>query len=298
VTSLIQALPSVRITRLSGYRSKPYQQHLYDIKLAHKQLYDLTSRDPASAAACTSLASWLDFEIDKHCLNHQAGKAYLSVNPPADSAHTACAEPVNGDPCRRPSSRALDLAVSERDRTLVASRLPRHGLALCSSDSAFHVQQASDGSCRLTQNIRAAVSSARAGAAGVGTDAGPSDAVVRILVTDGEGRRVGYDPVNDINVNEFPAGTATYTGGETGSAEILISSQGGGTYTVTAIGAASGEYEIVLQSTDNEHGDVVVERVVSGIATAGEPTPAASIDIVEEVPPAVPPRVRGRAVRH
>ncbi|MGH9420832.1 MAG: hypothetical protein ACRD3J_12720, partial [Thermoanaerobaculia bacterium] len=103
--------------------------------------------------------------------------------------------------------------------------------------------------------------------------------------------------ISGKDVNEFPAGVAEYTGGDTANAEIVIADQGDLGYTLTAMGVASGTYELVLQSIDTEHGDVVQERVISGTATAGVATATTSLMIQQVFPPIQPLPDRRRAVK-
>jgi|GEM_PF-647199 len=290
VTSLKLSLPSeITISRISGYRSKAYQQHLYDVKTAHDDLYRLRITNPSAASGCGSLDTWITAEIDKHCLTPHTNDPYLAVSQPASSAHT-----VQRD---EGGARALDLQITPASKaSTVTTKLACCGLSRCQSDSAFHVQLSSDGNCRLPQSVLATARSSAA-ANGAVTNAALG-AAVRMLVTDSKGRRVGYDPISDKVLNEFPAGVAEYIGDDMTNTQIVIADQGDSEYTLTAVGVTSGTYELVLQSIDTEHGDVVQQQVIRGTAAAGIAIAPATIVIHEVSQPIQPSTGRRRTVLH
>jgi hypothetical protein len=260
------------VSRNSGFRPPAYQQHFYEVKVAYEALYQRKLRNPSDAAACKALDAFLNAEIDKHCLSFRkisnvVDTSHLAVNKSEASLHTLM------------PSHALDLQVDASVKSVLTSRLNQYHLSLCPGDSAFHVQLSVEGQCTRKQAIVGSIFFTLAPSA---KGASTTDPGVRLLLTDAHGRRVGYD-ASGVFFNEYPPGTADYSGDGSSGPEIDIADTGDGTYTLTASSDSAGSYELVLQSVDIEHGDAVQETISRGTMTPNSHIGPLSITVKEEV---------------
>jgi hypothetical protein len=75
---------------------------------------------------------------------------------------------------------------------------------------------------------------------------------VDVMVTDSQGRRIGYDPASGHVINEIPGGY--YTGNSSDVEFIMIGQEeDNDTFTVTTTGTDSGEYAISIHHVDDNH---------------------------------------------
>ena len=89
---------------------------------------------------------------------------------------------------------------------------------------------------------------------------------VNILVTDPDGRRIGFDPVTGIAVNEIPG--ATYSGPGSDPQIVQIPTMLPGPHEMLIIGTGDGDYHISIE-TLSEGGFVESTNVIEGAATEG-----------------------------
>jgi len=80
---------------------------------------------------------------------------------------------------------------------------------------------------------------------------------VRMLVTDPDGLRVGFDPISNLTANEIPDALYYYGNGSEGEV-ISIPNQKDGNYTVTVFGIENGTYNLTCTSL-NETGFLSTE---------------------------------------
>jgi hypothetical protein len=285
--------------RLSGYRDPDYQDHLHNIKLAFDQLYALKQTNPSAwnTAACQALNAWANDEANKiHGLAHST---IPNTNPKIlDPAHLAVSGASTSFHSAGPPAKALDLSIPTSRQPAVAAYLDKVKPALalpCPSDSAFHVQLATVPGCVRTQSVVGSATSSPSNHL-LATSGTVGSSNVRILITDSLGRRVGYDPIEGKYINEFPLGTAVYLGAETGDPQIVITDASNVTYRLTGNADGYNPYEVSLQSLDQEHGDVVQERLADGVATPGSATASVEISVSQSSPSDGAPAKR-RAVR-
>jgi hypothetical protein len=106
-----------------------------------------------------------------------------------------------------------------------------------------------------------------------------SPKIADMLLTDAQGRRLGYDPISRKDVNEFfdnETNYSTYTRYE-GTAEdlsdtiILLPLQAWGSIiTITLTGVEGGEYTLFTQFFDSNHPDAIPMYVYTGTIRPGE----------------------------
>jgi hypothetical protein len=90
---------------------------------------------------------------------------------------------------------------------------------------------------------------------------------VDVMVTDPQGRRIGYDPVSGQAINEIPGGY--YTGSSSDVEFIMIGQEGNDdTFTITTTGTDSGDYAISIHHVDDNH--IYPVGLVQGTAQPGQ----------------------------
>jgi hypothetical protein len=99
---------------------------------------------------------------------------------------------------------------------------------------------------------------------------------VALLITDPQGRRLGYDPTTGAPVNDFGSlATDSGAGTEPEKYTISMGSVIPGLYQVQGVGTGSGPYHIELQITreDNPSQPLFDQTIASGTASPGQPIP-------------------------
>jgi hypothetical protein len=89
---------------------------------------------------------------------------------------------------------------------------------------------------------------------------------VDVMVTDPQGRRIGYEPVGGQVINEIPG--AYYTGNSGDVEFILIGKEGEGDFTITTTGTGSGDYAVSVHHVDDI--DIYPVGVMSGMTQPGQ----------------------------
>jgi hypothetical protein len=227
--------------RTSGFRPLAYQAHFYNIRTVAIAYDNAVAKDPTQVAACASLLTTLQGEIGKHGLKTGTGVplAIPKVNPPTLSTHTTLpATALDFDTLSLPPSQLASV-----DRIAKSNGLFRP----CRGDSV-HFQLFGSG---CSQGIS-------------GTALSP----VNILITDPQGRRVGFDSTTGLVVNEIGFG-AFYSGPGTEPQIIDIGSAIPGTYTLKGVGVATGPYTLMLERHD-EDATTLSSQVTTGSIVPGQ----------------------------
>jgi len=89
---------------------------------------------------------------------------------------------------------------------------------------------------------------------------------VDLIVTDPNGRRIGFDPVRARYVAEIPGGE--YSGHGSEPQTVVVPMPAAGTYSIQAIGTGTGPYSISVQSLD-QLGNVLSQNSFTGTAVPG-----------------------------
>jgi len=106
-----------------------------------------------------------------------------------------------------------------------------------------------------------------------------SPKIADMLLTDAQGRRLGYDPTSGQDVNEFFdnetnfSGYSRYEGTGEGYRDtiILLPLQAwGGTITITLTGIEGGEYTLLATFTNDNNLDSVPVYAYTGVISPGE----------------------------
>ena len=84
---------------------------------------------------------------------------------------------------------------------------------------------------------------------------------VKMLITDPDGLRIGYDPSSNQTINEIPYATY-YPGNETRPEIIMIPYKKNGNYTVKIFGTQDGEYNLTCISL-NQTGHISIWNITN-----------------------------------
>ncbi len=239
----------VTLPRTSGYRPLSYQAHLYELRTKLINIENAISNDPSQQDACAQLKATIDDEVDnKHQIVRDVN-GLPKVNPPSLSEHT-----------RFPAN-AVDLSLGALSITQLIQLdflASQHGLARPCSGSSVHFTKSG---VACSQVIRAEVQSP-----------------VNILITDPNGKRIGFDPITQSVVNEMGT-TAFYSGPNTEPQFIEVGGVLPGRYAVTGVGSASGSYRLTLDQVDEDSGPLT-HQIITGSATQGIAIPPATVQYV------------------
>lgn len=271
------------ISRGSGYRPIEYQKHFHDLRVWFDELVKRKRVSSAIETQCAALIAELNREIDAvHGIVRNDSQESLGgkkgapkANPPFESNHTSY------------PAQAIDLKISQVPLTklLFVDRIAEAvGLFRpCGAADPIHFQLKGTG-CDRAMTV-------------IGTAHSP----VAILLTGADGRRIGFDGVTRLMINEFGE-SGYYSGPYTEPQEIVVTGVAGGTYTLSGMGAGVGSYQLDLyvypsDSGGNDPEDMIAHTTISGNAVADESIKQLVIVAPEPEVPVTGPS-RRRSVRH
>ena len=242
IASFENAIGSAHITKTSGYRSTNYQAHLYEIwsnanKLRQVSGIQIVSSNPLQFAAIPGCPA-CQAEVDE--LNAEITDHFPNTFPSIVAKHSLH---IDGN--------AVDWTIfgySDAQIKAIASANNLDFGKVPSEPWHFSLKTAPVGHRVLVA----------------------AHSPVNILVTDPNGRRVGYDPFTASVVNEIGT-AATYSGlGTTPqTVEIDPSAVLFGEYVVSGTGTGAGSYTIDIQ-VDTADDVTVQTTLATGFAQAGQ----------------------------
>jgi hypothetical protein len=261
-------LGSCGLYRESGYRPEPYTAHLHGGSEALKAIGFQPS------AECVDYREALSTHFNgEHRILSSGRHAGLMLNRPGTSNHDS-----------QPAA-AVDLGglmtlpgVSPRSRSVIDDIARNVGLHRpCWKPRLDYVHFE-----LLTTNCsRANVTARRPASPDTADRVADTGMPIHVLVTDPEGRRIGFDPATGTWVNEL-GDRASYTA-TSDLEEIIIDGAPEGEYVVTGVGAGGGSYTVTT-SVEELEGDVLGTETVNGVATAGAPIERITLPVVEQMP--------------
>ena len=249
------AVGSANIVKTSGYRSQPYQDHLYEI--------------------------W----SHANALRQVSGIQVVTEGPPHDDGPLQFAA-IPGCPACQAEVDELNTEIRDHFPKTFPSIVVKHSLHTDGNAVDWTISGYTDAQIKTmdsNNNLNWKVPgepwhfSLKSAPLGHGVLVAVHSPV-NILVTDPKARRIGYDPVTASITNEIGA-SATFSGLGTTPQTIEISPEEVlfGKYIVSGIGIGTGAYTIDIQvDTDDDVVDPVLTTLATGTAQAGQPLAAIS----------------------
>jgi len=276
------------LVRLSGLRPRDYQDHLFQLKLHHDQMYALRG-DTDISRLCASEIAKVNNEIAHHGLGPSVTKL-----PDGTTREDPSSLGVNRR-SNHESGDALDVSFTPTPsnwKTIAKNA----GLSAPCTEKHIHLQLVANTQCAAATTLTATASLPAED--GILSGFAVPLVPIRILLRDAAGRRVGYDATNNIEINEI-GDAASYSGIDSDPQVVTIQDAPDGEYQVTAFAISSGAYTLVLSADDAEHEANIASTSITGTAIAGDQLPSLDIKVqstAPEVPPDAP--TRRRSVRH
>lgn len=229
--------PNAVFSKESGFRPPAYQDHLYEISKIYRQMLafegvdsslanvngrkrpHLVATDPTSLSSKhLELITQVNNEIDTHSLVHSSNRNYLD---------NGLYVPIVGKTSLHSKGEAVDISIPGIDKSEINNLAIANGLKPHPTDRVHYTLNSSYE--KKTVQIR-------------------GDSPVLLLVTDSQGRQIGFNPetleyVNDFGREGFYSGTGT----EPQIIEIDVDESELGELTVTGLGTGEGPFTITAR---------------------------------------------------
>lgn len=279
---------------ISAYRPITYQAHFWDIQRCALQMYHTVQATPMVAKYIgTSITPLNQLVLNTFGVNNTDVRK--AANLTFDIPRFVCGPPFTG--CGHTNGLAFDMKVTSPGGNLVTVDSVGALFGLCRTlpvGDPHHWEYVNEtpwgspkcsmagtgpGSTNASDDLDIEGTGGSGGTqlAPASTTGAALNSPVNLLVTSPTGQKIGFDPATGSVVNDFPYGTASYSGAGTEPQVFRISANATetGSYSVSGVGIGSGPYSItysVVDATDTSIGGdtgVVYTESQTGMASPG-----------------------------